>query len=185
MLSWCAEQPKAVRDWITSTAFRGDAGTLAWIPTDPSIAKSAAALAIVGPDPLYAIGDLPHRLPPGTYRAVTLQTASPDLTVLGWGLGAYRYTHYKTAERAPARLVVPTACDATLVRNQLDAISLVRDLINAPASDMLPEQLAEAATAIAKEFDATCNVTVGDDLLNATIFRRFTRSDARARTPRA
>ncbi len=49
-----------------------------------------------------------YRLPPGDYRADTLLTASTaDLTVLGWGLGAYRYTRYKAAERAPARLVVP------------------------------------------------------------------------------
>ena len=160
--SWCAEQPKPVRDWVAATGLRGDAGTLAWIPTDGA---SAAALAIVGPDPLYAIGDLPYRLPPGTYRAATLLTASSDLTVLGWGLGAYRYSRYKASERAPARLVIPSECDAMLLRNQLDAISSVRDLINAPASDMLPEQLAHAAIALAKQFDATCNVTVGDDLL--------------------
>ncbi len=160
--SWCAEQPKSVRDWIEATGLRGDAGTLTWIPIEGA---AAAAFAIVGPDPLYAIGDLPYRLPPGAYRAVTLSTASTDLTVLGWRLGAYRYTRYKASARAPARLVVPSACDLMLLRNQLDAIGTVRDLINAPASDMLPEQLADAAIALAQEFDATCRITVGDDLL--------------------
>jgi leucyl aminopeptidase len=159
--AWSAEQPARVRDWIAATGHRGDAGTLAWIPTD----GSAAALAIVGNDPLYAIGDLPHRLPPGTYRAVTLLTSSAELTVLGWGLGAYRYTRYKAAERAPARLVVPGSCNASLLRDQLDAIALVRDLINAPASDMLPQQLSDAAAALANEFGAQCSVIVGDDLL--------------------
>ncbi len=32
---------------------------------------------------------------------------------------------------------------------------MVRDLINTPASDMLPEQLADAAMALAQEFAAT------------------------------
>ena len=160
--TWSAEQRKPVRDWIAATGHRGDAGTLVWIPSDGA---AAAALAITANDPLYAIGDLPYRLPPGTYRAATLLTTSPDLTVLGWGLGAYRYSRYKASERLPARLVVPSACNASLLRDQLDAISLVRDLINAPASDMLPEQLADAAVALAKEFGAKCSVTVGEDLL--------------------
>ena len=159
--NWSAEQPKAVRDWIATTGLRSDAGTLAWIPTK----GTAAALAIVGADPLYAIADLPYRLPPGTYRAATLPPTAIDLTALGWGLGAYRYTRYKATDRAPARLVMPDTCDAALLRNQLEATGLVRDLINAPASDMLPSQLADAALALANEFGATCTVIVGDDLL--------------------
>jgi leucyl aminopeptidase len=160
--AWSAQQSARVRDWIAATGHRGDAGTVSWLPSDGA---SAAALAVVGNDALYAIGDLPLRLPPGTYRAATLQTSSADLTVLGWGLGAYRYTRYKTAERAPARLVVPEACNASLLRDQLDATALVRDLINAPASDLLPQQLADAAAALATEFGAQCSVTVGAELL--------------------
>ena len=97
--------PKAVRQWLASTHHRGDAGTIAWLPVDGA---TSAVLAVVGADALYAVGDLPFRLPAGDYRAGTLSDGVADLTVLGWGLGAYRYTRYKTAERAPARLVVPT-----------------------------------------------------------------------------
>ena len=161
--AWSTQQPERVREWIAATSHRGDAGTIAWIPSE---ASAAAALAIVGhTDVLYALGDLPYRLPPGTYRPVTLPNASADLLVLGWGLGAYRYTRYKAADRLPAQLVVPGACNAALLRDQLDAIGLVRDLINAPASDMLPQQLADAAETLAAEFGATCTITQGDDLL--------------------
>ena len=159
--AWSREQPEPVRQWLTSTHHRGDAGTIAWLPVE----AGSAVLAVVSGDALYAAGDLPFRLPAGDYRAVTLSDSTADLTVLGWGLGAYRYTRYKSAERAPARLLVPKSCNASLLRDQLDATALVRDLINTPASDMLPEQLAEAATALAKEFGASCNVIVGDDLL--------------------
>ena len=159
--AWSREQPERVRQWLTSTHHSGDAGTIAWLPVE----AGSAVLAVVSGDALYAAGDLPFRLPAGDYRAVTLSDSTADLTVLGWGLGAYRYTRYKAAERAPARLLVPKSCNASLLRDQLDATALVRDLINTPASDMLPEQLAEAATALAKEFGASCNVIVGDDLL--------------------
>jgi leucyl aminopeptidase len=160
--AWSAEQPERVRQWLAATNHRGDAGTIAWMPAGTS---DAAAIAVVGDDPLYAAGDLPFQLPPGDYRAITLPTSAVDLAVLGWGLGAYRYTRYKAAQRIPSRLVVPKVCNAALLRNQLDAIALVRDLINAPASDMLPEQLADAAATLAQEFDARCDIIVGDDLL--------------------
>jgi leucyl aminopeptidase len=158
---WAEEQSPAIKRWLTSTQHRGDAGTIAWLPDD----AAPSVLAVVGPDPLYALGDLPYRLPGGTYRARGLTGPSADLLVLGWGLGAYRYTRYKTADRTPARLVVPDECADALLRDQLDAIALVRDLINAPANDMLPQQLADAAAALANEFGATCSVTVGDALL--------------------
>jgi len=161
--AWSSQQPERVRNWIAATNHRADAGTISWLPGE---AAGAAALAIVGNnDVLYALGDLPYRLPPGTYRGATLPSASADLLALGWGLGAYRYTRYKAADRLPARLVVPDSCNAALLRDQLDAIGLVRDLINAPASDMLPQQLADAAQALAREFGATCTITLGDELL--------------------
>jgi len=45
------------------------------------------------------------------------------------------------------------------------ATFLARDLINTPAEDMGPADLAAAASAVAKEFDARCSVIAGDALL--------------------
>ena len=177
--AWVAEQSERVRQWLASTHHRGDVGTIAWLPADGS---TNAVLAVVANDALYSAGDLPFRLPPGDYRAATLSESAADLTVLGWGLGAYRYTRYKAADRAPARLVVPQSCNAELLRGQLEATALVRDLINTPASDMLPEQLADAATTLAKEFGARCHVIVGDDLLanNFPVIHAVGRASANA-----
>ena len=55
----------------------------------------------------------------------------PTLTVLGWGLGAYRYTRYKSAERAPARLLVPNratprCCAINSMRPRWSATSSIR-----------------------------------------------------------
>src|SRR4029078_915023 len=46
-----------------------------------------------------------------------------------------------------------------------DAAMLARDLINTPANDMGPEELAAAAEALAAEFGASFACTVGEDLL--------------------
>ena len=161
-VAWSAEQPPTIKQWLTTTNHRGDAGTVAWLPGDGA---NASVLAVVGADPLYALGDLPYRLPQGTYRARGLVQPAAELLTLGWGLGAYRYTRYKAAERPPARLVVADGSDEALLRDQLDAIALVRDLINAPANDMLPQQLADAAASLASEYGATCSITIGDALL--------------------
>ena len=45
------------------------------------------------------------------------------------------------------------------------SIALTRDLINTPASDLGPAELAAAARKLAREFRARCSVIVGDDLL--------------------
>ena len=41
----------------------------------------------------------------------------------------------------------------------------VRDLVNTPAADMMPEHLAAAAETIAAEFGAHLRQVIGDDLL--------------------
>ena len=76
----------------------------------------------------------------------------------GAGLGAYRFTGYKTRsgdERGPASVVViPSAVgDATTVveraRITAEAVHRVRDLVNTPANDLYPENLAERAAELA------------------------------------
>src|SRR5215831_9660753 len=112
---WAEEQPPAIKQWLGSTQHRGDAGTIAWLPDH----AAPSVLAVIGPDPLYALGDLSYRLPHGTYRARGLTAPSAELLALGWGLGAYRYTRYKAVDRPPARLVAPDGCDDSLLRDQL------------------------------------------------------------------
>ncbi len=47
----------------------------------------------------------------------------------------------------------------------MEAIYLVRDLINTPAGDMGPAELAEAATTLARRHKAKISVTTGAALL--------------------
>jgi leucyl aminopeptidase len=159
---WHGAQSAAVRAWLEETRFRAEVSSLAWLPKDSD--APARLLVIVGDEPLTALADLPYRLPEGDYQLESeWQGAALELALLGWGLGAYRFTRYKQPERAPARLFgTQHLAD---VAQQLDAIALVRDLINMPAADMLPSDLAAAAQQLAAEFGASCDITLGDDLL--------------------
>ena len=64
-----------------------------------------------------------------------------------------------------ARLVWPKGADRGLVERLAGAICLARDLINTPASDLGPAELAEAATQVAESLGARHRVIAGDALL--------------------
>jgi leucyl aminopeptidase len=102
-------------------------------------------------------------LPEGEYR---LACDVSDLQLLGWGLGGYRFDRYKAAKRAPANLLLPENNRRHSIRQVLAATFLARDLINTPASDMTPDDLAAEARALADKFGAECTVTSGDALLD-------------------
>ena len=109
---------------------------------------------------LFRPGSLPGLLPPGVYR---FANAPHDtrLAVLAFALGSYRY---RKSEASDVRLVPPDGIDAADVTRMADAAALARDLINTPANDMGPEQLALAAQHLANRFGANFNCIVGDDL---------------------
>jgi leucyl aminopeptidase len=161
--SWAASQPDTVRRWLEQVRFKADPGQSAWLPTPDG---EPTVLVVTGDEPLRALGDLPYRLPEGTYRLdVRWDRGATDQAVLGWGLGAYRFSRYKAAPRPPARLALPDACDAAWIEDQLQAVYLARDLINTPAGDMLPDHLERAAQTLADDLGAECRTIVGDALL--------------------
>ena len=82
-----------------------------------------------------------------------------------FGVGNYRFTRFKAAERAPARLVPPAGTDITEIASIASAVMLTRDLVNSPADIMGPEGLEAAFRKLAKEHGAKVNVTKGDALL--------------------
>jgi leucyl aminopeptidase len=108
-------------------------------------------------------GTLAGVLPRGVYR---FANAAHDqrLAAIAVALGAYRFVRYgKPANEV--RLEVPEGMDGADLTRIVEAVYLARDLINTPANDMGPRELADAATMLAARHGATIGVTVGDDLL--------------------
>ena len=77
----------------------------------------------------------------------------------------YRFTKYKSHSAAVARLIAPANADLQEARRMATSVALVRDLVNTPAGDMLPDSLEKAAVDLADEFSATISVIKGDELL--------------------
>jgi leucyl aminopeptidase len=158
------------------------AATQAWLDAHGAGAGSVAPLAIPGPDgrPAFvlvvladaadplALAHLPSLLPAGTYRLCPDSPAqlAPGQALLGWGLGAYRFSRYLKPAREPAKLEL----DYTQAANadalaMLEASTLVRDLINTPTEHMGPAEIEAAAAELAQAFGARLDVVKGEDLL--------------------
>lgn len=108
-------------------------------------------------------GKLSALLPAGAYRfAGGIENESH--AALSWALTAYGFRRYKAGAEKPAdtvaRLVVGRSVDLDAVSRQAAAITLVRDLVNTPANDLGPAELAAAARAVAEAGAADfCEVT--------------------------
>jgi leucyl aminopeptidase len=155
------------RAWIAANGFSAAAGqTLAIAGAEGQITRVLAGVGRM--DDIYALAGAPNSLPKGDYRFdMPLEAETASRLALGWGLGSYSFDRYHGRAKKPARLVWPHEADRVRVLRELDAIKLVRDLVNLPANDLGPVALAEAARAVAAAHDAICLVTVGDALLKA------------------
>ena len=130
---------------------------------------------------LFLPGSLAGSLPAGLYR---FANAPHDarLAALAFALGTYRFSRYRKADDRKIRLVVPDDVDAADLTRIIEGVTLARDLINTPANDMGPQELEDAARALAKQHGATATCVTGDDLLknNFPLIHAVGRASTRA-----
>lgn len=109
---------------------------------------------------------LPNALPSGLYFLDTEDEQLQAACITGWGLGAYYFDRYKKNHSDQASLVVENL-DSKYQRalETVNATTLVRDLINTPADDMGPTELAKATEEMAKQHGAKYHEIVGQELL--------------------
>jgi leucyl aminopeptidase len=77
-------------------------------------------------------------------------------------LGAYRWLKHKRQERAPAELIPPAGTEHAAM--MAEAICAARDLINMPAAELGPQQLAEAAAGLAQRHGGRAEIITGQAL---------------------
>ncbi len=158
----------AHKAWLQSTGWRAKPGNHALLPGE-SGSLSVLFLTADEGDPAFdtlAIGALPAALPEGTYTLSGVADAAKHAAVFGWLLGGYAFDQYISTKRKPRKLVASGSLARQAVADA-SAIWLARDLINTPANDLGPPDLARALVALGTEFGAQVEVTSGDDLLTA------------------
>ena len=163
---WLKEQSAARRGWIDSLGIAGAPGDLVALPGQDG--KAAGAVLVISDKPtLWDFGALATRLPPGTWRFVNgTSPVSPTDAAVAIGLGAWRFDRYRSKKgKAGPRLLWPQGADKARATAIIEAVSLARDLITTPSSDMGPAELAAAVQKVGKAHKATVKVIVGDALL--------------------
>ncbi|HTJ63894.1 MAG TPA: leucyl aminopeptidase family protein [Alphaproteobacteria bacterium] len=172
------------RAWIAANNFTAGPGQFLAVPAaDGHIDRVLAGISRT--DDIYALAGAYTGLPKGDYRLDSPLDAEPaSRLAFGWALGAYAFDRYRGKAKQGARLVWPAEADRDRVLRELDAVKLVRDLVNIPANDLGPAALAEAARVVAAAHGAMCHVTVGDQLVQSNFPAVYAVGQASAQPPR-
>ena len=160
-----ARLPATTRRWLETLGFTGAPDSHVLLPDAEG--KLAQVFAGVGrSDHPFGLAALPLALPEGSYTLSSqgLQLP-PEQAALAWTLGGYEFDRYKPRRRAPAQLVLSASPEAQRGLDIAETIATTRNLVNTPAEHMGPEQLADAAQAVAKKHGAKFRQVVGDALL--------------------
>jgi leucyl aminopeptidase len=172
--------------WASAAGFAGGAGEICLVPDETGgIGAVLFGLGAEAESPSLLTGKLSAGLPAGTYRLET-GFGDPSLAALGWALGAYRFGRYRTETTAERKLVLPAGVDAADVDRIAEGVTLARDLINTPANDLGPAEIADAARDLAARHGAIFSEIVGEALLadNFPLIHAVGAAAAPDRTPR-
>ncbi|QIZ85825.1 leucyl aminopeptidase family protein [Bermanella marisrubri] len=135
--------------------------------TIPNI-KGETALAIaVSADPsdLWAFANLPKQLPAQQYKLE--DSPYGDNLAMTWGLATYQFSRYlkQQEDQTHITLAIPDKNLYEEAQRQIQAVTLVRDLVNTPAGDMMPQDLAATTKYLAEEFNGSFNEIVDASLI--------------------
>jgi leucyl aminopeptidase len=157
----------AERGYAESAGFKPESGSHLLLPAAGG-GISGALLAVDAPskrgaNPFLA-GKLADILPAGNWRFAN-PPSDPRLAALAFALGTYRFARYRNAETKDVRLQLPDGVDGAELSRVVEAVFLVRDLVNTPSNDCGPAEIEAAARTLAERYAAKFRAVVGDDLL--------------------
>jgi leucyl aminopeptidase len=167
--AWQDKQAQSTKTWLTQTSFSGEG--LALIPhfsTDLQGELAQALYVVDNANHYFSCGDLINKLPFGQYL---LQAEKEHYSAIcfAWLMGAYQFSPYKTnntEKRLPSLALANEQAIVDEAIKYAQATALVRDLVNTPASDMMPENIADSAQYLADSFDGSVKQIIGDELLS-------------------
>ena len=161
--TWKKDQSKYLQNWIEASLFKAKASNVLRIPNAQGALDEVLVVADIE-DLTWCLGLCAKQLPAGKYHIDSSYKDNEQLYI-GWGLGAYQYVEYKKGQDNICKLHI----DETINKNQLtsiiQAVTMVRDMVNAPASDMMPQHISKQCESIAQEFDLKISECIGDNLI--------------------
>ena len=148
------------RAGLAAAGFSGREGEL--LPLTAGSKVTAWVLGLGEGGDAFAAATLAEKLPDGLYRLVEVSAAQGgENAALAWLMGSYAFSRYKTAKKKAPRLVLPQGVDGEEISRVAEAVFLARDLINTPANDLGPDELAAAAKTLAAAHGAKLSIIKG------------------------
>jgi len=152
--------PEVSAAFLRASGFAAKPGEIALLPGENGLA--GAVIGIGKEASPWHFGGAAWSLPAGSRWHLAGSIPNATDAVLGWHLGAYRWLHHKRQERAPAELMAPSGTENAVM--VAEAICAARDLINMPAAELGPQQLAEAAAGLAQRHGGRAEIITGQAL---------------------
>lgn len=174
--------------WARLCGFEGKAGEVLLVPaSDGGIAAVLIGLGSnsAAQEDFYLAGALPTKLPAGFYR-LGYGFAHPLQAALAWALGSYRFEQYKTKKnlRPFPSLMLAKEMPTKRILEMAETLWFVRDLINCPANQLGPEELAAHAGALFERYGGKMACVVGPALLEKNLRLIHAVGAASPRAPR-
>jgi leucyl aminopeptidase len=165
--AYAAGLPAHVRAYAKAIGFKPQPGALLLAPSpEGALERVLFAIEPAGAkfiDPFLA-GKLATALPAGAY-AFDRAPSDPAAAALAFLLSSYKFAAKAPPAERP-RLCAPDGVDRLRVARIAEAVALGRNLVNAPANELTPSRLTEAALGLAERHGAQTRVVVGDALLS-------------------
>ena len=159
---------KEQRAWLQDTGWKPDKGKIALLPgADGQMGGVVLGLGRLRDEAemAFLMGQLARSIPAGAYHFHD-DPPNAELSALAWLMGGYYFDRYSTRHsRSVRHLRLPQGVDKDNVMRIANGMVLGRDLINTPAADLGPAELAEAAQHVAEQHGAEFSQIVGEELL--------------------
>ncbi|OYZ14621.1 MAG: aminopeptidase [Sphingomonadales bacterium 28-64-96] len=177
---WLATQSERVRVAVAAQDFKAAPDSMAILPGDGPADWFVVAGVAEGPLGPWALATPAEKLPAGRYAlAGELGQAG-----LGWCLAQHKFNRYRRAEAKGARVLTTTSLGAiSAAASEAEAVALVRDLVDTPASDLGPAELAKAVID-ALGSQAEVRMTTGEALIDQNFPAIHAVGRAAAQAPR-
>ena len=177
---WLATQSERVRVAVAAQDFKAAPDNMAILPGDGPADWFVVAGVAEGPLGPWALATPAEKLPAGRFAlAGELGQAG-----LGWCLAQHRFGRYRRLETKGVRVLTTTSMGAiSAAASEAEAVALVRDLVDTPASDLGPAELAKAVID-ALGSQAEVRVTTGEALIDQNFPAVHAVGRAAAQAPR-
>lgn len=190
--SWLKKQSKALQAAAAQNGFAKEEALL--LPHHDKDGQIKAIYVRLGKEiSLYDMASVASRLNADfskdfiqstTFEIQDLKGKDLELAHIGWGLACYEYAAQKSSPKSFPSLVWAKDCDKKAVSSMVESINALRDLVNAPANILGPEELEGAARTLAAAHEAKIKVIKGAELIKKNFPLIHTVGMASPREPR-